>query len=32
MKLANARLRMLYSAQFPAGRCNGTMSAARHFV
>ncbi len=31
MKLANARLRMLYTPQFPTGRCSGTVSADRHF-
>ena len=31
MELANARLRMLYTPQIPAGRCSGTVSADRHF-
>ena len=32
MLLANARLRMLYHCPVPhAGRCSGTVSAARHF-
>jgi hypothetical protein len=30
MSLATARLRMLYTAQFPAGRCSGTVSTVRH--